>query len=514
MAVSAVRTLFGRFFDTAFGYAVGGSASAAIDPIVTPLAQEAWIAAVTAGVSRALQVADLAQMVVQGVSDENDAAYEASKSGISDVQFHDLVRLAGEPPGPQQLLDLWDRGAIEEGDVDRGLLQSRLKPEWVDDYKKLHRTLLSAPELAEMVVQSVLDPGDATRRAGQVSIEPDDFSLMVRLAGNPPGPMETLEAWNRGIFDEDDATLALRQSRLKPEWIEKFKQLRTRPASTAAAVNAVIKERISPARGIEIAHQNGTDRETFLMLVDEGGRPISITQGLQLLRRNLITPERFREIVARSDVKTEFTDDLLGLKENLPSLAQMRAIIGTGSLADADARATLNKLGYAAAIVEGIIAAGHGVKLEGVKQLTQSAILNAYQAQQLDPVAARELLAGLGYDAQDAGVLLGYADYQRDHAYRSAVIAVVKARFLAHDIDAETASTTLDSVGMPAAERDQYLALWQFDVDANPRLLTLADLNALVKRGIFDPGQYRAYLPRLGFQEPEVSLLVELHAGG
>lgn len=422
MAARGLRSLFGKFYGETASYAIGGAVQPALAPAVRQFSQVAN-ATLPNEIHSPLE---LAQMVVQGVLDEQAAAGEAAKAGISGDAFHQLVRVAGEPPGPQQLLELWDRGDIDEGDVDRGLLQSRLKPEWVD----------------------------------------------------------------------------------------LFKRLRTRPASAAAAVNAVIKERIPETRGLAIAAENGIDAETFRMLVDEGGRPISITQGLQLLRRRKITQARFREIVARSDVKTEFTADLLGLQENLPSLAQMRAIIGTGAIADDVARTTLQHLGYSDSIVEGIIAAGHGVKLEGAKQLTQSAILSAYQSRQIEHADAQSMLAGLGYDANDAAVLLAYADFQRQHAYRTAVIGVVKARYLAHDIDESTASSMLDKIGMPPAERDDYLALWTFDIQANPHLLTLAQLNAAVKQGIYSAAQYRAYLPRLGYVEPEISVLAALYAGG
>lgn len=514
MAVSGVRSLFGRFFDTAFGYAVGGAASSAIEPLILPLTLEAWAEAVAAGDSRVLSPVELAQMVVQGVLDEPSAAAEAAKSGYDAARFHQLVRLSGEPPGPETLLDMWDRGVIAEADVDRGLLQSRLKPEWVDSYKKLANPILQVEALAEMVVQGVFTEPEGAQNAALLGWSAADFHRLVRLAGNPPGPQEMLSMWNRGIATEADVDKGLLQSRLKPEWVDQFKQLREHPASVAAAVSAVIKERITVEQGHAIALQNGITTATFDMLVDEGGRPISITEALQLIRRGEFTDAQFNEVVARSDVKTMYAPDLLKLREVLPSLAQMRAVIGTGALPDSVAKDVLTRLGLAPDIVAGVIAAGHGEKLAGSKALTQTAVLEAYQTEQVSAADATTMLGGLGYDANDAKLLLAYTDYQRAHTYRTAVIAVVKARYLANDIDEGTASSTLDQIGMLPAERDQYLQLWTFDIQANPHLLTLAQLNAMVKKGILDAGQYAAYLPRLGYVDPELSLLVQLYASG
>lgn len=514
MAVSVLRSLFGRFWETAFGYAVGGAASSAIDPIVNPLAEQAWADAVAAGIGRALQPADLAAMAVQGVMSEADAAVEAAKSGYDGAAFHRLFLVNGSPIAPDQALDLWNRGEITEADVNRALLQSRLKPEWVDTFKLLRRQLVQVADLAEMVVQGVLVESDAAARAAELGIDGGDFGRLVRLAGNPPGPMELLALWNRGKIVEADVNRGLVQSRLKPEWVDTFKQLRTQPASLAAAVNAVLKERIPAAEGVAIARENGIDEKTFLMLVDEAGRPISIGEALTLMRRGEFTDAQFHEVVARSDVKTQYAGDLLKLKEVLPTLAQMRAIIGTGAISDDLARSILQRLGLDANVVEGIIAAGHGVKLAGVKQLTQSAVTATYQAGGMTRDAAIVDLRGLGYDDTDAKVLLDFADYQRAHAYRTAVVGVVKARYLQHDIDESTASTWLDTAGIPPDERDQYLQLWTFDIQANPHLLTLAELNLAAKRGVYTVEQYRGYLPRLGYVEPEISTLVALYAGG
>lgn len=514
MATNPLRNLFGRFFDTAFGYAVGGAASAAIDPLVNPLVEEAWRTAVAVGDHRALNPADLANMVVQGVLDEADGAAEAAKSGMSADDFHRLYRVNGSPIAPDQALDLWDRGEISEADVDRALLQSRLKPEWVDTYKKLSRRILQADELANMVVQGILAQPDARAAAAKLGIEHADFDRMVLLAGNPPGPMEILEMWNRGILTEQDATLALRQSRLKPEWIEQFKQLRTNPASVSIAVEAVIKQRLPHAEGERIAAEHGIDAETFGLMVDAGGRPIATGQALTLFRRGEFTAADVTEAIARSNVRTDYAPDILKLATVLPSLIQVKQMLGTGAISDEIARGILHREGYEPDVVEGVIAAGHGTKLAGSKELTQAAILNGYASRQYDRATATELLQGLGYNADDVGILIGYADYTAAKRMRDAIIGVVKARYLQRDIDQSTASSMLDQAGVQPDERDHYLTLWEFDVQANPRLLTLAQLNAAVKAGILTVQQYRDYLPRLLYQKDEIEVLVQLYASG
>lgn len=505
---SFLEELGGRFLQEALGFGVGTAISEPLRPFVEELAQEAW----KLQPSRAVDPEVLATMAVQGVMSEAAAADEAALSGINGDRFHRLFLVNGDPIAPEQALDLWNRGEIKEADVNRALLQSRLKPEWVNTFKLLRRQILQVADLAQMVVQGVMPIAEAEKRAAMVGVDAADFGRLVRLSGNPPGPETMLALWNRGKVDEAGVDRALLQSRLKPEWVELFKQSRIRPASTAEAVAAVIKERIPMARGIEIAAENGTDEQTFRMLVDEGGRPIGIGQALTLVRRGDMTIAEFRDVVARSDVKVEFTDHLLQLQTVYPSLAQMRAIIGTGAMRDADAKEILHKLGYTNVVVEGIVAAGHGTKLAGTRALTSAAIVDAYKSQQIDNAQAVRLLVSLGYDENDVALILGYADYEVQKRYRDAVIAVVKARYLQGDIDQPTASGLLDKVGLPQAERDQYLELWTFDAQANPTLLTLAQLVSVLNAKIIDLAQFAAYLPRLRYQEPEISWLVQLHS--
>lgn len=514
MAVSAIggslRELFARFFGDAFGFGVGQAISRGLEPEATIEAQASWRLLP----DMVLSPADLAAMVVQGVLDEPTAADEASASGINTDRFHQLFLVNGDPIAPEQALDLWNRGEIAEADVDRALRQSRLKPEWVDTFKLLRAQLVQIEALAEMVVQGVHTQADASVLAAKLGYTADQFDRFVRLAGNPPGPETLLEMWNRNITDEAGVDLGLVQSRLKPEWVDRFKQLRIALPGVATVVEARIKQRITQAQAVTMAAEHGIDEATLNLLVDAGGRPIAEGQALTLYRRGEYTVAQVTEAVARSNVRTEYAPDILKLATVYPSLFQIKQMLATGAISDELATSVLNKEGYPDDLIKGVIAAGHGTKLAGSRQLTQAAILDGYKTGSLTVDQATSMLEGLGYDAADVGLLIGYADYENAKTLRTAVVGVVKARYLQSDIDENTASNLLDSAGIPPTERDQYLQLWTFDVQSNPRLLTLAECNRAVKLGVFDEQQYRAYLPRLNYQQPEIDVLVALYVTG
>lgn len=508
MAIGWLEELGGRFLQEALGFGVGTAIAEPLRPFVQDLVNEFW----SLHPSLPGSPQDLAAMVVQGVKEQPEAAIEAAMSGVDAERFDDLVRINGSPIAPDQALDLLNRGEITEDRARHALLQSRLKPEWVDDFLKLRRQILQIADLAQMVVQSVLPEDEATTRAAMLGVDGADFHNLVRLSGNPPGPQETLQMWNRGIVDEERATLGLLQSRLKPEWIDEFKQLRYDPATTSQAADAVVRERITMAEGVAIAQQNGVSEEAFKLYVDELGRPIGNQQAVTLYKRGQFDKAQVREVVARSNVRTQYVDAIIELGTHYPSLFQIKNMLQTGAMPDSVAEDILAKEGYTAEVIKAAIAAGHGAKLAGSRQLTQSAIEAEYKSKGIEKAETTTLLQGIGYDDNDIGLLLGLWDYQNAAAFRTAVMGVVKARFLQADIDESTASSLLDQVGIPPEQRDNYLQLWTFDLQANPTLLTLAQLNAAYKANLIDQQQYRDYLPRLRYQEPEISLLVAMHA--
>src|SRR2546428_136762 len=146
--MAAIRGFFGklggRTASENLRFAGGGAASPAMAPLTPDVLDK--------GLPHALIVPlspeELATATVQGAMSKKEAAAEAELSGISGPRFDALFHINGNPIAPEQALDLWNRGEINEGDVGKALLQSRLKPEWVDTFKLLRRAILQAAELA------------------------------------------------------------------------------------------------------------------------------------------------------------------------------------------------------------------------------------------------------------------------------------------------------------------------------------------------------------------------------
>jgi Holliday junction resolvasome RuvABC DNA-binding subunit len=155
-----------------------------------------------------------------------DLPGEARLSGMSPERFALLVALTGNPPGPETLLEMWRRlPSFGEPDVRRGLLQGYLKDEWIDTYEQLRYSILSPADYVQADVQNAQPAQDWKAKAAAAGLSEDEYATLFWIAGNPPGPTETLTMLQRGIFSEAQAEQALRESRLKDKYISSFMQL-------------------------------------------------------------------------------------------------------------------------------------------------------------------------------------------------------------------------------------------------------------------------------------------------
>jgi hypothetical protein len=506
VALGFLSRLSGGIFGNAIGYGVGTGLGAALEPAAQGIRNEIWPLDPNVPLSPEI----LATMVVQGVIAEAEGADEAKLNGVNPDRFHKLFRVNGDPVAPEMALSLWNRGEISEADVRRALLQSRLKPEWVDDFMKLRNNVIGSADLAEMVVQNIVTLEEGIARARKNGDDEEEFRKYVRLAGNPPGPAETLSLWNRGILNETEATLALRQSRLKPEWIEQFKQGRFHPVTASQAVEGVIKQRITLAEGTAIAAENGIDAGSFKLMVDAAGRPIGTVQALTLYNRGEFSRADVEEVVARSNVRTEYTDDIIKLAVRYPSLFQLRSLIQNGAIDDAYATELITKQGYPAKLAKGIVQAAHSQKLQNHKDLTVSQIEALYQGEAISRADAVAMLEQLDYDARESAFILDLADFRRIARFEEAVINKLHSQFVNHRIDVDVITATLDKLAIPEPQRENLIDLWSEERAANVKVLTPAQIVKAVRKGILPAAEGTAELTYQGYSDRDAAILLQL----
>lgn len=221
-------------------------------------------AAAAAGLTQRLQVdslrkwgdvpltpQELATGVVKGHIDNDLAHKEALKSGVHEVNLDRMVKITGNPPGPQTLIAMLNRGIIDEERFAEGIAQGLIKTEWTDEIRKLRFSPPTAQEAIAAEVEGHIDAGMAKSLLFDNGVDEFWHDILYESAGEPPGNMEMLELLNRHVVDEGTVKQSVRESRVKNKYIDAILALRRRLMPERTVVSGISKNVLTHDEGIE-----------------------------------------------------------------------------------------------------------------------------------------------------------------------------------------------------------------------------------------------------------------------
>lgn len=499
--------LTGRVASESVGFAVGTAAA----PILAPVAREFEIRANETRPNLPLDPAAAANAVVQGELTREQGAAEAKKSGIDGSLFETLVGIAGLPPGPTELMEMYRRGRITEDRMIDGILRGHTKLGWEREYLKLIDVPLSPAEAAEMVIRSVITEAEGQRIAKENGIAPEDFSRMVEISGSPPGLEMLVRALRRKIIDEGQFVRGVRQSRLRNEWTDTVKELAVEILTPEQLVNAVVQGAISKGEAQGWLERVGLDQQSFDILVETRGNPPGPEAMLRLFRRGKVTRAELEQSLRESNLKNKWIDTYL----ESATLELPREVVTTllrhGELSDDQGIAAMQRLGYSEDDAKLIVAAAHSEKNAADKDLTKSEIVRLYSEGAIGRDDAAGMLGNLGYDSKESDFLLTISDFQRVARFLNAAIGRVHTQFVNHRIDVDVVTTALDRLQVPSDQRENLIDLWTEERAANVKILTAAEVAKAAQLGFMEVQESYTYLQNLGYSARDAAIYLNLH---
>lgn len=177
--------------------------------------------------NQVLTPAESAIAVVKGVANDSNASTEAALSGIGRERFDALVGITGNPPGPQELLDQWRRKLIDTETLEHGLRQGYLKNEWIPFMEAFRYVPLTPHAYLQGAVEGHISLPDAIAKADGLGLTESDAQLVYETLGNPPGVVEMLKLWKRGVVTEEQVNQAIRESHYKNKYVDIIKEYAT-----------------------------------------------------------------------------------------------------------------------------------------------------------------------------------------------------------------------------------------------------------------------------------------------
>lgn len=400
-----------------------GSAFVVTSAAAAPYGRDFERAANRARPNAPLSPADAAVAFVKGVWDSGRATQEARESGVDAGRFTTLTRIAGNPPGPGELGVMLRRGIIDRATFNRGIAQGLTRTEWADELASLRVGPPDASVAVQGVVQNQLAAGPARALAAQSGLDPAHFDLAVKVAGAPPGIVETIELWRRGDATRGDVEQVIRESRTKTKYVPLLLKLRRRllPADTIAVMAG--QGILSHAQGQRMLEEHGytpADAAAWIKRAaashHAANRELAKGEVLALYEARHIPKAKAKQLVERLGYTPAEADLLLGLRDTARArriqegaVTRVHALYVGHRIQRAEASTTLDRLRVPGDQRGELLKVWDLERAANTRDLTPAEVTRAFRRGIFNHATALRRLEAAGYDAADAGVLLQLA---------------------------------------------------------------------------------------------------------
>lgn len=454
------------------------------------------------------QPEELIQLGAKNAMDWTDVYNYCHGQGYADFTINAIRDAAYSYPDVTTVLEMLRRKMINHGQGAAYLAKNGVHPDAIPLLLNLSVQLISPADLADMVVRGVKDTASAVFEATESGITAEQFDELVLLTGEPPGLMQMLEGYRRGFIDQAQLEKGIRQSRYRNEWIPLLEKLRYSPMSVADAVNAVVQNHIPMSAGESIADQNGLEPGAFQTLYETAGEPLSRTEMEDLYNRGLASEDDVKQALRESRLKDKYVDKAFALHQKVLPVFSLQRALRYGGVDHATAIRVAMELGYTKRDAEILVNAGAAEKIQAYKNRVVSSVETAYEDNTIPKADALDLIKSMGYEQSEAEFILKSAEFRRSARIVSQVVSSLRSKYVEHKISRHQASGDLDAVGIPSAQRDFILKLWDIEYDNYVRHLTEAQVVKAVHKQLITDQQGLDKLTAMGYSQDDASLLL------
>lgn len=383
---------------------------------------------------------------------------------------------------------------------------------WRDVFNRLYKenpdVPLSAPDAADAVERNILDQGTAAGYAAQSGYGAAVFDTMVKLTGEPPGIVDMLRLWRRGVLDENTLDVMIAYSRIRTEWTPIVKELAYDVLPAADVIEGYIKGQIDRGQALTMWQAAGGLAADFDVAAATAGNPIGVEAANRLFNHGLIDDAELTSVILHSRINPQFEAMAKLLRFQYLSAFQIERALTSGTVTAQEATTWLLEDGYPPDQVAGLVTGATTAKAVKAKDASESLVLDTYEAGLITQAQAVAELGNLGYHPDEAAIVLEAFDARRILAITNQGVTVVRRMYLAGLATPAQASGDLDALGVHAALRDHYLALWAVERKAEVKTLSMAQVGDLFKKGIISAKYAVAQWVNMGYPQPIAQLLL------
>lgn len=373
-----------------------------------------------AGDTSQISFQDKALAYLRGMVDKEQVYSAAREQGILSGDVDVYLDTIGEPPGTMDMLEAFRRGFINEQELERGILQSRVRNEWIPLIKELRYSPMSTADAVNAVVQGHIPYAEGQHLADENGLLPGQFDVLYQTAGAPLSRTELNDLYNRGEIGSDVVRQGLRESRLKDKYVDDAFALRRRLLEPRSLGEAVVNGAITHDEAIRKAMEHGYTKDDATILVAAASN-----RKLQSYREHLVnqletlymdgayTQEQVIESLkglGHSDEEARMLTQTADYKREQRAFNGATTVIRNKYVAHHIDRGTasnmLDGIGMRATQRDYYLSLWGLEAAANVKELTPAQILRAIKLQSITPDEGLQRLVDMGYKPADAALLI------------------------------------------------------------------------------------------------------------
>lgn len=443
------------------------------------------------------------------VVDNHNAQQTVATQGFNQTLFNTMLEMALQYPAIADALEMKRRNLITEADLNLILQRNAVPASLIPQYRALANNPLSLADAALAYLRSDITLAEAQSIAHENGFTDAQLNVFIGNTGEPLGLMQLLEARRRGFIDEAVLEKGIKQSRIRNEWIPTAVALSYSPMSVADAVNAVVQNHITATEGQKVAEQNGLEAAAFPVLVQTAGSPLSRTEMQALYNRGEATRAQVDQAERESRLKDTYIADAFKLHVKLLEPRMLSTAVEVGAITQAEAIKRALEYGYSPADARILVGSGVARKLATKNQQNVTAAETLYIDNIITEAELKAVAKTAGFDAAEIDVIYTSAEYRRKARWVTSVISVIRSKYVAHHITKGEASSSLDSLGIPAERRDELLTVWDMERAATTAELTAAQIVKAAKNSLISPADALARLENKGYSAGDAVLLMK-----
>lgn len=457
-----------------------------------------------------LSPTDAAAAVALNIQRGVDYAFDAAAQGLDANRFRTLVDLHRAFPAPSVLQDLVNRNLYTVEGASGTLIRQGYTPDDANRIMALRRLHLTPQEAAAAWNRNIVSTDEGRDIAALAGMPAQDFDRLTELGGEPLAMQELLFAYRRGLIGEDRLNRGFVQGPVRNEWYDVFKALRYLPMPTGDALEAATKGHLTVDAARAIAQQNGLEPAHFDPLLESQGNPLGPEKMIDLWNRGIMSAAQVEQGIRESRVNNKYIPWFMASRFEVMPPETVRLMYQRGAMSKEDALRRLQERGYTAQDAAIILTGASAHKTRATRDLTVSQVTELYAQRLIAKADAATMLGALGFETDESDWILALADLARVRRLTSAVVARVRAAYVANRIDSTGASHLLDAAQVPPDARDDLLAVWDLERATPTRSLTLAQVQQAYRRGLFDQAAFVARLVGMGYAPEDADVIVKL----